>query len=359
MENDSILCYHEKHETFGKPDAIGEAAPTSNPVAGEGHDLVGSSSTRRFLRKLRFSMAAGVSAGRRKRAGLQSLSRASSKAFGTRKEALGEPFAERSCGVWVPYRSLDHATGSRSNSKVLWHSVSSQPPVASPDGAGMELSKARTPGSGEGRGGDRTLEAETIAGNKKKPPHLEPIWPFSMRVGLCSSPLFVGPGRREDRLRSCVISIEESGFRLLRPLLSRPSGDMWRFTADFRGRISIPLMWQPFCAISCDTFVVMSSSCGTRPASIEGSLFGTSVIATKGFMWNGSPDMPPNLIRWNLCGPRQSGDWPIAPQKEQRNLSEWLTALPDVSNVLNASSGRASGPLHYPGKDNMFSINYA
>lgn len=64
MEDKFILYYSESHETSRKPDATGEAAPTSDPVTGEGHDLVGGGSTSRILRKFCFSMAAGLSKGR-------------------------------------------------------------------------------------------------------------------------------------------------------------------------------------------------------------------------------------------------------------------------------------------------------
>ena len=175
MENNFVLCYNNSHETFRKPEATGEAAPTSDPVAGEGHDLVGSGTTSRFLRKLRFSMAAGLSKARRERAELQGLSGSSLQTFRAGEETVSETFAEGSFGFWLQHRSLDHETGGRGNSKGLWNSLPSQPSLATPDRARLELSEARTSGSGKGRGADRTLEGETLAGNKKKPPHLEPI----------------------------------------------------------------------------------------------------------------------------------------------------------------------------------------
>jgi hypothetical protein len=144
MENNFMLCYNNSHETFRKPEATGEAAPPSDPVAGEGHDLVGGGSTARILGKFCFSVAAGFSKGRGEGSELQSLPGSSCQAFGTRKEAIGEPFAERSFGFWLQYRSLDHETGGRGNSKDLRNSLSSQPSLATPDRARMELSETRT-----------------------------------------------------------------------------------------------------------------------------------------------------------------------------------------------------------------------
>lgn len=167
MKNNFILCYKRSHETFRQLGATGEAAPTSDLVAREGDDLIGSGSTSRVLRKLRFPTAAGFSKGRGEGSGLQSLSGSSSRALERRKETTGEPFDERFRSIWVHHRSLNHAAGGRGNSHVLWSSLSSQPPLVTPDGAGIELSEARTPGSGNGRGGDRTLEEETVAGDKK------------------------------------------------------------------------------------------------------------------------------------------------------------------------------------------------
>jgi hypothetical protein len=359
MENNFILCYDIHHETSRKPDAIGEAAPTSGPVAREGHKLIGGGTTSGILRKLCFSMAAGLSKGREGGSKSQSLSGSSCQAFRTREETIGEPFAERPFGFWLWHRSLDHETSGRTNSQVFWNSLSSQSPLATPDGVGMELSKARTAGSGKERRGDRTLEEETMAGNKKKPPHLEPIWPFSMRVGFCSFPMFVGHGHRGDRLPSCIIFTGETESRPSPVLPSRPSGDTWGFTSDFKGRILRPLTLETFCTTSCSTSVVMLFSYGTKLSSIGGNRSETSAIAIQGSMWNGSPGMPLSSIRWNLYGPRQSVDWPIAPRMEQRNLSECCAVQPDASNILNVCSGRASGPLNCLGKDNIFSINYA
>jgi len=354
-----MLCYNNSHETFRKPEATGEAAPTSDPVAGEGHDLVGGGTTSRLLCKLCFSMAADLSKGRGERSELQSLSGSSCQAFGTRKEAIGEPFAERSFGFWLQYRSLDHETGGRGNSKGLRNSLSSQPSLAAPNRARMELSETRTPGSGKRRGGDRTLEEETLAGNKKKPSHLEPIWLFSMKVGFCSFPMFAEHGRRRDRLLSCIISTGEIESRPSPASPSRPSGGIWGFTFNSRGRISKPRMRPSFCAIFCNTSVGMSSSYGTKLSSIGGNRSMSSSIVTQGSMWSGFQDMPLSSIRWNLYGPRRSADWPIAPQKEQRNLSECCSVLQDDSNILSVSSGLVSGPLNCLGKNNRFSINYA
>lgn len=297
MENHFTLCYSKSHETSRKPDATGEAAPTSDPVAGEGHDLVGGGRTGRLLSKFRFSMAADLSKGRRERAELQGLSGSSFQAFGTGEEAIGESFAEGRGGFWLQHRSLDHAPGGRGDSQVFWDSLSSQSSLATSDGVRVELSEAGTAGSGKRRGGDRTLEKEALAGNKKKPSHLEPIWPFSMKVGFFSSPMYVGHGRRGDRLPSCIIFTGETGSLPSPVSPSRPSGDAWGSTSDFRGKISIPLMWRPLCAISCDIFGVRSSSCGTRLSSIGENPFVTSWIVIHGSIWNGSLDMPLNSIR--------------------------------------------------------------
>lgn len=43
----------------------------------------------------------------------------------------------------------------------------------------------------------------------KKPSHLEPIWPFSMKAGFCSFPMSVELGPRRDRLLSCIISTDK------------------------------------------------------------------------------------------------------------------------------------------------------
>lgn len=359
MENNLIICYDGGHETSRKPEAIGEAAPTSNPVAEQGPDLVGGGSASRFLCKLRFPMAASLSKRRGEGSEGQRLSGASCQAFGGREETTGEPFAERTCGFWLRHRSLDHATSGRGNSQVFWNSLSSQPPLATPDRAGMELSKARAPGSRKGRGRDRTLEEEKLAGNKKKPPHLEPIWHFSMKAGFCSFPTFAEQGRRGERPPSCIISTGEREFRPSRPSPSRPSGDTWRFTSDFKARISKLWTWRPFCAISCNTSGGMLSSYGTRLSFIGEGLSLTSLIATQGSIWNGFPDMPRSSIRWNLYGPRRSADWPTAPLKGQGNSNECWTAPRDVSNLLNVSFGLVSGLLNCLGKDNRVSINYA
>jgi len=359
METNFILCYNSHHETLGKSDAIGEATPTSDPVVREGHELVGGGSTGRILRKLCFSMAAGISKGRGGGPKSQSLSGSSCQALKKREETISKPFAERPFSLWLRHRSLDHETGGRANSQVFWNSLSSQSPLATSDGVGMELSEARAPGSRKERRGDRTLEEETMAANKKKPSNLEPTWPFSMRVGFCSFPMFVEHGHREDRLPSCIIFTGETEFRPSPVLPSRPRGDTWGFTSDSKGRILRLLTWESSCTTSCSTSVLMLFSYGITLSSTGESRSETSSIAIQDSMWNGSLDMPLSSIRWNLYGPRRSGDWPIVPQKEQRNLSECCAAQPDASNILNVSSGLVSGPLHCLGIDDILSINYA
>ena len=157
METNFILCYNSHHETLRKPEAIGEAAPTSDPVARQGHELVGGGSTGRILRKLCFSMAAGLSKGRGGGPKSQSLSGSSCQALKTREEAISKPFAERPFSLWLRHRSLDNKTGGRANSEVFWNSLSSQSPLATSDGVGMELSEARASGSENERIADRTL----------------------------------------------------------------------------------------------------------------------------------------------------------------------------------------------------------
>jgi hypothetical protein len=359
MESNFIMCYNGHHETLRKPDAIGEAAPTSDPVAREGHELVGGGSTGRILRKLCFSMAAGLSKGRGGGPKSQSLSGSSCQALKAREEAISKPFAERPFSLWLRHRSLDHEAGGRANSQVFWNPLSSQSPLATSDGVRMELSETRAPGSGKERRGDRTLEEETMAGNKKKPSHLEPIWPLSMRVGFCSFPMFVGHGHRRDKLLSCIIFTGETEFRPSPVLPSRPRGGTWGFTSDSKGRILRLLTWESSCTTSCSTSVLMLFSYGTKLSSIGENQSETSSIATQDSMWNGSPDMPLSSILSNSYGLKQSADWPIAPQKGQRNLSECCAVQPDASNIPNVSSGLASGPLNCLGKDDIFSINYA
>ena len=359
MENKFILCYNSYHETLRKPDAIGEAAPASDPVAREGHELVGGGPPGRIFCKLCFPMAADLSKGRGGGSKSQSLSGSSCQALSTREEAISKSSAERPFSLWLRHRSLDHETGGRANSQVFWNSLSSQSPLAASDGVGMELSEARAPGSGKERRGDRTLEEETMAGNKKKPSHLEPIWPFSMRAGFSSFPMFVGHGHRGDKLLSCIIFTGETESRPSPVLASRPRGDTWGFTSDSKGRILRRLTWETSCTTSCSTSVLMLFSYGTELSSIGENQSETSSIATQDSMWNGSPGMPLSSIPLNLYGPRQSADWPIAPPREQRNLSECCAVQPDASNILNVSSGLASGLLNCLGKNNIFSINYA
>jgi len=354
-----MLWYNNSHETFRKPEATGEAAPPGNPVAGEGHDLDGGGTTSRLLCKLCFSMAADLSKGRGERSELQRLPGSSCQAFGTRKEAIGEPFAERSFGLWLQHRSLDHETGGRGNPKDLRNSLSSQPYLATPDRARMELSETRTQGSGKRRGGDRTLEEETLASNKKKPSHLEPIWLFSMKLGFCSFPMFAEPGRQGDRLPSCIISTGEIESRLSPASPFRPSGGIWGFTSDSRGRILRHRMWPSFCVIFCDTSVGMSSSYGIKLSSIRGNRSMNFSIVIQDSMWSGFQDMPLSSIRWNLYGPRRSVDWPIAPHKERGNSSECYSQLQGDFSILSVYSGLVSGPLNCLGKNNRFSINYA
>jgi len=359
MEINIVICYNKGYETFREPDAIGEATPTSDPVAKEGQDIVGSSTDSWFLSKLSIPMARGLSKGRGERVKCPSGAGASSQAFGEKEEIPCEAFNKRPFGFWLQHRPLDHPTCRRGNSQVSPSSLSPQSYLASVNRVRMELSEAGAQGTGEERGRDRTLEEETVAGNKKKPSNLGPIWPFSMKVGFCLFLMFAGHGLRGGKLPSCIISISEKGFRPSRPLPSRPSSDTWDFTSDFKERISRPWTWQSFCIISCNTSVVISSFYGTKLSSTGENPFMTSAIVIQGSMWNGSLDTLLSLTRWSLYGHRRSVDWPIVPLKGQRNSSECCVLPRDASNILNISSGLAYGPLNCLGKDNMFSINYA
>lgn len=167
MEINIVICYQGGHETSRKPDATGEAAPTSDPVAKEGQDIVGSGTNGWFFSKLSIPMATGLSKGRGEGAALQSISGSSFQTFSKRQEAIGKAFTKRPFGFWVQHRPLDHSTCCRGDSQASPSSLSPQPYLASVDRIRMELSEAGAQGTGEERGGDRTLEEETLAGNKK------------------------------------------------------------------------------------------------------------------------------------------------------------------------------------------------
>jgi len=359
MEINIVIWYYGGYETSREPDAIGEATPTSGPVAKEGQDNVGSGTNGWFLSKLSIPMATSLSKGRGERVKCPSGTGASSQAFGGKEESSCEPLDERSSGLWLQHRSLDHSTCCRGNSQASPSSLSPQPYLASVERLRMELSEAGVQGTGEGRGRDRTLEEETLAGNKKKPSNLGPIWRFLMKVALCSSQMFAGHGLRGVKLQSSVTSTGGRGSRPSRLSPYRQSANTWGSISNFMRRTSRRLMSQSFCTIFCNTSVVISSSYGTEPLFIGESPSMTSAVVIQGSMWNGSLDMPLSLTRWNLYGLRRSADWPIVPLKGQRNSKECWVVPQDVSNVLNVSSGLVSGPLNCLGKDNIFSINYA
>lgn len=120
-----MLRYNNSHETIRKPEATGEATPTSTPVAGARHDLVGGGLTSGFLCNFRFPTATDLSEGSKEGAELQGFSGPSLQTFGAEEETISEPFVERFLGFWLQYRPLDHETSGRGNLRGFWNLLSS------------------------------------------------------------------------------------------------------------------------------------------------------------------------------------------------------------------------------------------
>ncbi len=341
------------HETYRKPDAIGEATPTSDPIAKEGQDIVGSGTNSRFISKFCISMATGLSRRRGEGFNCPSGPGASSQAFGGEEEGPCRTLDERPLGFWLQHGYLDHSTCCRGNPKTSASSLSSQPYLASADRVGMELSEARAKGKGEERRRDRTLEEEALAHNKKKPSNLGPIWPFSMKVGFCSYQMSVGHGLPEDEPQSCIISIGGRGSRLSLRLPYRQSGDTWGFISISMRKISRQWMSQSFCITFCNTSAVMSSYCGTGLLSIRENLSAAFVTSILVSMWNGFLGMPLNSIQMSLFGPRLNADYPIVHLMGQRPSNGCYAPKRYDSNARNISYHLVSVHLNYHGDTNI------
>lgn len=353
MEINFILCYTGGHETSGKPSATGKASPPSHPIAGRGQDFIGGGKKGALFGKFRVSLATSIPTERRRRARLQTGSRASCQAFRGRKTATGRDSLEGPNGSWLPDGPVDDATGGGSDSKDFWSPVSSQSYLATVDRNGLELPEAGTKSPRTGRSRNRTLEKVSLAGHKKKPPHLAPIWYFWMKAVSFSSLLSAGRGLRRGRRRSCIISTNGKGFlrSLLLPFL--PRDDIWGFITIFKNGTSGVSMWQSFCAIFSFISAGMLSFYGTRLLSTGENLSLISSSAILGFMWNGFQHMLLSSIRQSTYGLRRSENWQTAFPKEQRSLKLWLI-LPRLGfNAHNASLGLVSWHPNYLSHENI------
>ena len=240
--------------------------------------------------------------------------------------------------------SLDPGAGGRIDPPGVRDSVSPQPRLEGPDGAGLELPEARAPRRRARRGRHRPVEAGRLAPDKKTPPDGAPISSSLMRAAFCSSPMSAGPGHREGRRRICVIATAATASRSAAGWPSRPGGDGWRSISAVAPAISPASTSARSCTICSGTCAAPSTCSGTAVRSTGVARCRRFLRATRACRSMPSRRTHPNSIRRSMSGRR-----PIRPSPTVRPMTwpisggDW-TPLSAVFDAPSPCSGRASMP---------------
>ena len=247
MERFPIFCYNGGHKTPWNSSRTGEAPPTRHPTAkaGQGKSIV-CGALGGSIKKLCLPMVPNVSEGRFQGPPFQEDSWPSSQVILRSESEVGVGAAGGSIGCRVSDRSLDPETDCSSDPEAIWCSVSPQPCLEVAFGDEVELSEARTSGSGEERRGDRALEAVSLAAYKKKPKNLGPIWCFLMSLVSYSFRTLSGLGRRKAKPRSSITFTNRIVFRPSVVCRFPRSENGWLFISGFGLGISRGWMFDLF-----------------------------------------------------------------------------------------------------------------
>jgi hypothetical protein len=147
------------YETTRCPRAAGEATTTGGAARKGRPDPVRRRSPGPRLGEFRVPVVAGVSAARAKGITAQADAGATACVVGGPEAAAREAVVKGPASGRLHDRPVDAGAGGHPDSPRVRRSVSPESCVEGPDRPGVELSEARTPGRGAGRGGHCPLEA--------------------------------------------------------------------------------------------------------------------------------------------------------------------------------------------------------
>jgi len=349
-----VFRYTCGHETQGNCTAVGDAAPTGNPIAKNGGKSVGSSTSSRLFREFGVSMVADVPEGRSAGAALTLHPGSTAHAFQDTEGCAGESAPERAFGRRVSDGCVDIAADGRGDRKKVRGSVSPQPCLEGSDRSGVELPETGAEGIGTGRGRHCALGEVPVAAYKKRPQGLVPTLYFLMNPGSCSSRTSLGHGRREGIPPSCTISTDRTGYPPSAPLPCPQGEDGYRCTSDSAREISRAWMSGVSSAVSLHTSGDMWCCCGTEEQSIAVQKLHALFVSIGDFMMSSSLHMPLSLTLRNM-----SGTGPIVLSRTAHlrmclRLRECFETRCASSEVPKSDSGRAFMLQGYHGVDNHF-----
>lgn len=357
MDIHSNFCYARRHETS-------RHAPTARipetaghcPSTGRTNVSIGG----RYVRRIsQFSRPLGTSpsAGRQGRLAPPAHSRKACAVV-----CLSESSAGPALGCRSPRRRLFHGCVDTTSNRTLDCPTvpGSLPPGArlAIDGATRrDLPEAPATSAGTRRGSHRSLEALPVAAYKKTLFNAEPIWSSSTKVGSCSSPTSVTPGRLVAGPRSCGTCTNGCACRPSPPLRSAHPAEGWASMRGSTAPISRGWKWSASCAISCNTCADPWSCSGTSAPSTGTDASG---LLSSGIPACGSIASRPTLrnsIPTNSFGLKPSGPCPIRRPGTSAISEETCTERSGESAPPKRCFGPAFMPRNSRGPD--ISIVYA
>lgn len=250
---------------------------------------------------------------------------------------------ERSPGVRLLHRLVDHASGRQGDREAFWGGLSPQSFMETLGRSRMELSETGEASAGERREGHRALETLSVAPYKKTPKSVPLIWSFSTRVGFLSFLTSVAAGPPKDRRPSFDVSAAIGPkSRRFRPSAFLPKEDGSGSTPD---SIRIKTFVTP---TSLDSSVICSGTCGvpwsfsgTVEIPIEEQRSKTSFKDVRALRPSVSRHTLRNSTRRNSFGTNSSDLWPIVSQKISVIFGTLFNRLSNAYGSLRGYYGRA------------------
>lgn len=354
MENSISLCYSLWHETHRNRATVGNAASAGNPIVKSGQESAGSSSCSKFFRKFGVSMVSSISKRGTERIEVPTHSRPSAQAYQGTEEQACKGASERIPRRWVSDGSLDAQTCGQSDRPSVRYPVSSIPCLETSGKSGMELSEAGTSRSSARRKGNRPLEAVPMASYKKTRQNMEPIWYFLTKAAFYSSPRSGEHGHPRGKRRTCITTINETGYLPSAHSPYRRKEKELRCTFDTSPEILMASISEIFLLFCSSIFTGQSSCYGiTHPFTTEKRSNGL-LPAVRDCMLRTSRPMHRNSIRQNMFGIKPTQPLLTAHRKIWLNCAE-CCAVPSAGLSDHKSFfGPASMPQIYRGQDSYF-----
>ena len=330
-----------EHETLWNSSTAGGTQTPGHCVTSGWQDLPIRGRDSERVHKLGSALGPGLSQGWSSRASAQTDAWPTAPAVPVSEAQAPRTPGARSWGGGIYHGSLDPATDLQADRETFRSSVSPRPCGAGDDGSKMDMAEAGAPCHTKRRAGHRTLEEASVAGDKKKPKDLGPIWYSSTKADSSLFLTSARPGHRWAVPPFSDTATGGSGFLPSPPSLSphRESGLDFTFA-------SIPLTsreWRSsaFCATSSGICAHRLCCCGMVAPSTGAQSSRNSSATTAGSMRIGSRPTPQNLTRMSLYGPKPKTLWPMVRPKMLSSLAADCTALCIASETPSNSFGPA------------------